>query len=194
VISDSNSGGGRKKPGNRGKKCNAHTAQERVEYVAQLLASGHDSRQVRRALQKAPHNLAPRQIAEYVTRARDWILKTAAGITKVEAIGEAVTFYRTVIADPKVETRDRIDARKQLDLIFGVHAPRALAVREIPLPPAPPQNETEGAKMFAPHIVYALELSYGQEETTAAIEIASRIEKDAKPPAPAKPTKKLKLA
>ena len=190
MIHDSQESNGRKKPGNRGRKCNAHTGQERVEFVAQLLAKGYDSRQVRREMQKAPHSLSPRQIAEYVTRARDWTLKTVAGITKAEAIAESVTFYRTVIADPKVETRDKLDARKQLDLIFGVHAPRALAIREIPLPDSP---KDEAGRQFAPGLMYALELSYGKDETNAAIEVATRIEKNVTL-ALAYPHKKLKLA
>lgn len=190
MIHDSQESSGRKKPGNKGRKCNAHTAQERVELVAQMLASGYDSRQVRREMQKAPHNLSGRQIENYVSRARDWILKTATGITKAEAIGEAVTFYRTIIADTKNETRDRIDSRKQLDLIFGVHAPRALAIREIPLPDSP---KDEAGRQFAPGLLYALELSYGQNETNAAIEVASRLEKNVTP-TPAHPHKKLKLA
>ncbi len=132
-----------------------------------------------------------RQIAEYVTRAREWILKTAARTNKVEAIGEAITFYREVIADKKNDLRDRLDARKQLDLIFGTHAPKFAAIREFQ-PQQTPADD--GARALAPTLLIALETVYGGDAAQNVIDIATEQRKAIEIAAPANKKSKLKLA
>lgn len=191
MISDAEQSKGKKKPGNRGKKAPAHVVQERIEMVAEMLARGANSRAIRLTLKRAPHNLGGRHIEEYVSRARDWLLKTAAGMDKRQALAEAIAFYRTVIADKKAETRDKLTARTRLDCIFGLDAPKPKWQPEI-AQPLPPAEEVARAE-FDSTFLQSLEVVYGEGTRQRVIEINSR-QLPAPAAAPMEKKSKLKLA
>lgn len=176
MISDAEQSKGKKpgkKPGNKGVKAPAHIVQERIELVADLLARGANSRQIRLTLKAAPHNITTtRHVENYVSRARDWLLKTAAGMDKRQALAESIAFYRSVIADKKTETRDKLTARTRLDFIFGLDAPKPKWQPEIaqPLPPA----EEIARSDFDSTFLNSLETVYGEGTRQRVIEINSK--------------------
>jgi hypothetical protein len=194
ITAHEHSGGGKaigqpahKKPF---RKASAHVVQERIEFVAELIANGSNSREIRLAIKKV-HRIEWRQSAEYLTRAKEYLLTKAAGMTKQQALAEAIQFYSRIIADKKADTRDRLTARIRLDCIFGLDAPRPRWQPELP-PAATPADDA--ARALDSGMLSALELVYGADAKQEVINITAR-----QLPAPSADTKpdkrhKMKLA
>lgn len=170
MIKETEQHAGKTRRGNKNayRKAPAHIVQERVEMVADMLAHGANQREIRFFLEKK-QNLNWRMVPEYIGRAREWILKEASGITKTQALAEAIQFYQRTIANKKFHIRDKLEARKRLDLIFGLEAPRRLAIRD-EMPPIPADN---AARLLDSGMLAALETVYGADARKAVIEIES---------------------
>ena len=91
-----------------------------------MLANCRPHREIRDWLASPPHNLEYRQVREYITRAQEWGRERIAGKSREDLIAESVRFYESMIADETNDPRVRLEARKQLDLLFGLHAPKRI--------------------------------------------------------------------
>jgi hypothetical protein len=100
--------------------------EKRIEWTAMVLGSGLPYCEVKRQVM-VQFGCVRRTAETYIARARKLLIKWS-GQTKEEHFVEGVAFWRTIIQDPRSTLRARMDARRELDALFGLHAPREVAV------------------------------------------------------------------
>jgi hypothetical protein len=95
----------------------------RIEHTAVLLANGYTKTEIHAAL-KEKFGLHWSTVERmYMPRAREVLLK-AADKTREEVRGEAVWFYRQILRNPRARVCEQIQARRRIDDIYGIDAPR----------------------------------------------------------------------
>lgn len=91
----------------------------RVEYARQLLAGGAYKSTIAAALRAKFGPLCARTVEVYLSRAREKI-HAAAHDGRVELRCESLAFYRSIIADPKADHRDKLKARERIDKLLAL--------------------------------------------------------------------------
>lgn len=148
---------GQKKPF---RKSTQREIDSRIDRIATCIARGNSSREIREICRRE-FQIEFRQTAEYIARARS-LLADESGITREQARAESIRYWRTAMNDEKRTPRERDEARRNLDLIYGTHAPRAVLARV--------EAGGEVARELDRSVIEALELVYGKEAAQQPIE------------------------
>jgi hypothetical protein len=102
-----------------GQRCSKIEAEERTEFVRELLAAGKYTSEIKRRFRKKYGDHDHATILRYVARAREENRK-ALGIDRSDATAESYNFYLSVIAHPKAAFKDRLQARLLIDKLLSL--------------------------------------------------------------------------
>lgn len=95
---------------------------DRIHLVHKLLCAGRFAEEIKLIVSQK-YGISPRTVDRYLRRARDMLLADL-DRDPAEHRGESLAFYRKVAADPREKARDRLIARKRVDMLLGLDAPK----------------------------------------------------------------------
>lgn len=95
---------------------------ERVALVKKMLCGGYAKCDVKRLI-ASKFGVDFRTIERYLARARREILDDI-GIPKDEHQGNSLTFYKSVLSDPKARNFEKLKAQERIDKLLGLESPQ----------------------------------------------------------------------
>ena len=108
-------------PERRGPKSTRKEVDERTEIIANMLALDVPTGRIKK-FAKDKWGVRYRQTARYMARARDILVKWSQ-LTPEEHFIQAASFWRGVIQNPSTDIKDKMQARENLDRLFGIKPP-----------------------------------------------------------------------
>lgn len=102
--------------------------------------------------------LTARTIEDYISRARERILGNNIE-TANEQFRVSKALYEGIIRDPKSSNRERMEAQRELNRMYGIDQPGRILFN--PNPEQPLENQTSDDSETRPAVLQALEVVYG---------------------------------
>lgn len=96
--------------------------EERIEFVCKAIGQGFRKSEIKRMV-IAKYQVTARTVENYLARARERLREHVEG-TIEDHRSEAIEFYQSILRSKDSSARVKVQARKRIDQIIGLDAPR----------------------------------------------------------------------
>lgn len=124
--------------------------QERIETTIECIGLRLHKSQIKKVLRDKYGDMSGRTVEAYLSRAREQMHSNCRAHV-AEHTNKALSFYESVLRNPKATMRDKLQAQERIDILLGLEAPKRTELTGAegdPLIPATPEMDTALALVY----------------------------------------------